>query len=250
MSFLVLLSAAARAQDKEPEAKPLKALIKELTSTDAAVRRDAAIGLGSLGKGAEEAVPDLVAMLANAQEDRDVRAQVAVALARIGKVPAAQKAIPALVNVQGNVIAVRERTLWALRVHGTDLQSYPDFFKALAGIVAETPHAKHRMLRYDSACTLGMLKKADVPEKALDVLLDFLKDDTIRVYAGVTDVAGDGRAMAVQALREIGPTVVRARKDIMAQLRALYNSQLTLPNLRLELEKAQSKLGDLSATNP
>jgi HEAT repeat protein len=249
----VVLCGAAQPQEKEPESKPLKALIKDLGSAEPEVRRNAVVGLAELGKAAAEAVPDLVRVLANPQEDRNVRQQAALALVRVGKVPPAEKAIPTLVEVlrdKGNVAAVRERTLWALRVHGKDLEKYPDFCGALAGIVAEPRHLKNRMLRYDAAFLLGMLKRGEAPKEALDVLLDFLNDDTIRVYMGTNQNPVDGRVLAVQALREIGPKAVRARKDILTQLRALFNNPLTLPSLRLELEKAQSKIGDLSAENP
>lgn len=70
-------------------------LVKFLSDQDYRNRRDAAIGLGSLGKGARAAIPQLIA----ATSDKDYHTSVAAvtALGAIG--PDAQEAIPALIDL-------------------------------------------------------------------------------------------------------------------------------------------------------
>jgi hypothetical protein len=102
--------------------------------------------------------------------------------------------------------------------------------------------------------------EAKAPEKALDVLGEFLKDKEIKIYAGttgggegtkgtktkVTDVfVGDGRIMAVDALSVVGPERVANRPDLVAQLRALNADPNTLPNLRKGLEKFMPQLEEV-----
>jgi HEAT repeat protein len=246
-------------------AAALEPLRKALADpTDADLRMNAAVALGGLQAAAEPAFDDLIRVVTNPKEDTKVRFQAAVSLAQIGKVPAAKAAIPTLIGVIGNRAnpsRVRERTLWALRVHQGDLMNYPDLFGALAQVVEEPRVEENRMLRYDAAFMLGVFKRAEVPAKTLDVLLEFLKDDTIKVYAGTGATAvgvsekgvgkgtvvergkDDGRVMAVQALMRIGPERLKARPDILQQLRALSQNNATLPNLRAKLKEAQDILG-------
>ncbi len=91
------------------------------------------------------------------------------------------------------------------------------------------------IVRYEAARYLahGLGRKA--PDKAIDILTEMLKDDTLKIYtksdtkvtSGAEDrggatvtanVAGDGRALPAQAIAAIGPRanrpdVVRALED-------------------------------------
>jgi HEAT repeat protein len=237
-----------------------------LTDPDAGLRRNAAVALGGLAKEATSAVPDLVRVLANPKEDADVRVEAAVALSRIGPAPAARDAIPTLVKVlqdAGNPAKVRERTLWALRAHAQELPNHPEVFDTLNRIVREPGTHLNRMLRYDSAFILGHFQKDAVSKEVLDVLSEFLKDTSIKIFKGNEVSTGaattgersgrearvvergikDGRVMAVQALTKIGRTRVRARQDIMGQLRRLRDDPKTFPELRDQIREALTEFG-------
>jgi HEAT repeat protein len=241
----------------------LNALRQALRDPDPELRKNAAVALGGLAKAAEPAYQDLVQVVENRNEVPDVRIQSAVALSRMGPVPAAKEAAPRLIAVvkdAKNPPEVRLRSLWALRVLNQGLKDFPELFDALDRIVAEPKMQESRMLRYDAAFLLGVFKRAEVSKAAMDVLNDFLHDDTVQIYAGakgtgtgvgekgtgagkvVESGKGDGRVMAVQALRYIGAEKVATRKDIVQQLRALRNS----PDERLrgEITTVLSKLPD------
>src|SRR2546430_6773630 len=121
------------------------------------------MALGGIGEKAERAIPALVKLISNRQEQPDVRIEAATALSRIGEVPAARNAVPQLVNVladandnafslQGKVkVLVRERVIWSLRVHNARLRDFPDVLNAFAKILSETRQSGVKMLYYDSA---------------------------------------------------------------------------------------------------
>jgi HEAT repeat protein len=248
--------AAAVLKNIGPDALPaLEPLRKVLHDPDPTLRRNAVIALGGLKDKAEPAYNDILALVTDAKEDAAVRSQAAVTLSQIGKVAAAdEKAIRALIGVLQDRTAdpkVRERILWALPpVQGKNLDNYPEFFKALEETLPEERTDKNRMLRYQSAYYLGMYRRSNVPKRALDVLNEFLKDDTVQLYAGVggkakgtgekgsgrtkakEEGASDGRVMVTQALKVIGKEVVTARRDIMTQLRALADAAETDARLR------------------
>jgi HEAT repeat protein len=231
-------------------------LIQALAGEDPEVRANAAFALGGIGTRADPAVPHLVKILANSKEKNSARVEAAMALARIGPVPAAVEAIPTLVKVledPSNETKIRERVLWALRPHYANRATVPDLpgvFPAFKKILSE-PKAEHsRMLRYDCAYMLGVLQRKDAPKEALDTLLDFLHDKTILIYRGtiakptpvviekkekdktVEDVGkGDGRVMAIQALMRIGFDRVSKHDDIIKQMKAIAADPETLPDL-------------------
>jgi HEAT repeat protein len=248
-----------------PAVAALDPLRKALKDPDPQLRANAALGLGGLGTAAEPAFGDLLSLLTNSKEDSVARTHAAVTLSQIAKVAAAEKAIPTLIAVvreQANPARVRERTLWALTVHGKDLESHADLFTVLDRILTEPRTPENKMLRYDSAFLLGMFKGAEVSEKALDELLEFLKDESIRKFKGIKvnqgptgperkrmrkdakDVGeGDGRYMAVRALVRVGRERLRYRRDILDQLRRLWRDPGLMPDLRKELEGASGPLG-------
>jgi HEAT repeat protein len=235
-------------------------LRKALTASDKGLRLNAAVALIGFKAKGEPAVPDLVQRLKDRKEDKEVRKQAAVALSRIGFNPALEAAMPTLLSVLSDpseVGMVRERALWPVRLFLIKAEDKRDqVFPALEKILGEPMKKEIKMLRYDSAYLLGMFLEAKVPEKALDVLGEFLKDKEIKIYAGtggtvqgtgegkkegkgkITDEGiGDGRIMAVDALYQVGAEKVITRPDIVAQLRALNADPNTLPNLRAGLKK-------------
>jgi hypothetical protein len=96
------------------------------------------------------------------------------------------------------------------------------------------------VLRYDAAYLLSMIWGPQAPAKTLDVLLDYLKDDTIKIYL-TTNKPADGRIMAVDALLRMDPKVVSARPGVLMQLR-----QLEASGDQLLRDRAKKALGELS----
>jgi HEAT repeat protein len=242
--FLAGLIPASQAQAEKPPAKPrpVTDLVKDLDSAAAAKRQAAAAALGTLGAQGASAQPTLLRMLCDPKEDGAVRAEAAVALSVIGRglttagnAPEGSKIIPKLVEIiqdAGNPVPVRERTLWVLRQYPKELTDRKDLFKALSQATAEPAGKENKMLRYDAAFMLAAFWREKAPKAALDVLLEFLKDNTVKIFQGAGNAGGDGRVMAILALRRIGPDVVRRRPDIMRQVGALRNS----PDRRLQQE--------------
>ncbi len=238
-------------------------LQKALKSKDKSLRNNAAVALGGIGEKAQPAVPDLVRLLADQKENPVVRQEAAVALRHLGVCQAAVDAIPTLIEVftnPKNPPDVRAQTLWAFRVHQEKLADYPKFFEALDKTLATEPaKLENKMLRYDCAFILGMFKQDKVKDKVMATLLEFLKDDTIIIYAGTqSSVSGgggekgvgdssvakrgkdDGRKMVIQALERIGVEKVRQYPKIVEQVKFLSESPKTLPNLKkLSMEFAK-----------
>ncbi len=221
---------------------------------EAKMREYAALALGGIGPASETAVPVLVRKIQDATEEREVRIECAMALARIGQVPAATAAAPDLLAVLGNPQhdgRVRERVMWSLRVHGEALRNMAGTKDTFARVLKEPLNNQNRMLRYDSAYMLGMIWQQQAPDATLDVLSEFLKDATIQVFdktvsgvgGGGNEVTGggatvkergkgDGRVMAVDALQMMGPTRYAGRPDIMDQLRVIANDNTTYEPLQ------------------
>src|SRR5262249_47514867 len=247
-------------------ADAIPALIKTLAAPDDELRAYAALALGGIGEKADRAIPDLVKMIANQKEKPDARVEAATALSRIGEVDLAKHAGPDLVGglgdandtafvLQGKVkVLVRERVIWALRVHNAGLRDYPAVLDAFTKILSEPRQADIKMLYFDSAYMLGMLKGPQAPAKTIDVLGEFLKDDLIQIYVGkeaksvggtvespadlkVKETGmGDGRIMAVQALGRIGSRVAD-RKDIIRELQAIERNKDLWGRLRAETKE-------------
>jgi HEAT repeat protein len=237
-------------------------IVKSLSDADTDMRRFAALALGNMGSRAEPAIPELLKMVTNRAENADVRVQAATALNAIGKGGAARDAVPALVRVledTGDDPKVRERIIWALRVHGVSaLAELPGVVPALTKILGEPRRAGVKMLYFDSAYMLGMIEQAKAPDKALDVLLEFLRDDGILIYVGTKAPKlkgpendadrrfretgmGDGRLMAIHALARIGPRAA-ARADIVQELRAIAGNPRLWTKLRDEAREVLEKL--------
>jgi HEAT repeat protein len=258
--------AAAAIKNIGAEARTaLPALRLALDDRDEELRMNAAVAIGGIGEAAEPLVKDLVRHLADPKESSKVRTEAAVALSRIGAVPDAVNAVGKLLEVLGNPATdakVRERTMWALRVHKAELRNLKDVFPTFVKILSEPRLHETRMLRYDCAYMLGLFLEKDAPAQVLDVLEEFLKDNTILIYTGTTASTGgtgteirgaktkieekgygDGRVMAVAALERIGKRRVLSRPEIVQQLLFLANDAETLSDMRKKTKELLKKLG-------
>ncbi len=127
--------------------------------------------------------------------------RLAVALSKIGPQPAAEKAVSTIVTVLEDPkvdTKVRERVVWALRVHKLNLANFPTVYPAFAKILSESknPETRHAALRL--CLYAGGPSSADAPQRTLDVLSEFLKDETILIFKGK-----GGRKPERRALRRI-----------------------------------------------
>jgi len=226
---------------------------------DAKTREYAAMALGGIGKASEPAINVLVNKVKDASEVRETRIECAMALARIGTVPSSSTVVPVLLDVladRNQDTKVRERVIWALRVHGGNLRTMKGTKEAFTQIMDEPLNRENKMLRYDCAYMLGMIWQAKAPDATLGILHEFLKDKDVKIYKStdtsvegsgpeggksgsgkVKEVgAGDGRVMATDALKMMGPSRYSGHAGIMTQLRALADDAKTYEPLR---KKAQ-----------
>jgi HEAT repeat protein len=257
--------AAAAIANLGPDAvAAVPALIKLLSDPSADLRRNVVLGLGGIGPKAESALPAVAKLVTDPKEDKNVRMEAAVTMNRFGPGPAARKTVPDLLRVLEDPADdgdVRWRITWALRVYKDDLTEIPGVLPAFVKVLSEKPRRQTKMLRYDCAYLLGMLLGEKTPKEALDVLLEFLKDESIVLYdrtavqtsetgtetnvgkAKVKELGkGDGRMMAVTALIEVGPAVLMTRPDIVRQLRAIGDNPDTVPELKKKTKTLLAKL--------
>ncbi len=221
---------------------------------DATVREHAALALGGIGAASAPALDLLVRKIEDKTEAANVRIESAMTVARIGQVDAAVRHIPTLLKVladAGQDTKLRERVMWALRVHGAALRKMDGTLNTFTQVLKEPLNGPNKMLRYDCAYMLGMIWQLQAPEQTLDVLHEFLHDSTIQIFDSTSSVVGgasaegqsgsanvkergkgDGRIMAVDALKMMGPTRYAPRQDIMRQLRVLANDNAIYPPLQ------------------
>ena len=173
----------------------MRSLLSE--DKDADIRAYAAMALGGIEGASEPAVPLLVQKIQDNNEATETRTQCASRLPPIGKCSAAVEAIPALLGVIGNPVhepKLRERVIWALRVHRPDDIRKKDNIRDTLGKVLVEPAARqNNMLRYDCDYMLGMIWQKDAPEATLDVLTEFLKDDSIKIFDRTASSVGGSR---------------------------------------------------------
>lgn len=259
-------AAAAIGNLGEAAASAVNPLIKALSDPEKDLRRYAAFALGGIGEKSEPAIGPLVKLLANPADYDMARIEAGVALAKIGPRKEAEDSVPSLLRIlenQKDNPEVREKVVWALRVHKLNLANFPGVYPTFAKVMVEDKTAKNSMLRYDCAYMLGVLQGPDAPDKALDVLLEFLKNESILIYKGKAVSAGtssgvegkgssttakdegygDGRVMVIQALTRIGADRVLRRNDILKQLQAINANPKTLPDLKEKTKELLETLG-------
>jgi HEAT repeat protein len=205
-------------------------LSRALADTDAEVQSRSALALSGIGPKASAAVPDLAKALR--AKSAEVRLYSAEALSRIATnlEPAVDELVRLLKeDAEPNV---RQRAVWALgRVPNLDGHRAA---RALEDVLSEkSPDTV--IVRYEAARYLAHGLGPKAPDKAIDILTDMLKDDTLRIYtksdakvtSGAEDkggatvtanIAGDGRVLPCQAIAVVGPKanrpdVVRALED-------------------------------------
>jgi HEAT repeat protein len=243
---------------------------------DRKVRYYIALAMGNLKDQGAGAIAGLAARVADSAEDVDVRVASAMSMQLIGvatgPTPAAVNATPALIKVVDDPkqpAKVRERILWALRVHKGGLAEYDELFTALKKILVEkelgSAGRTGKMLRYDAAFLTGVFKATEVPNEVFPVLLAFLKDNDVKLYTGIS-VSGnkggiseggkaggnatvteegsrDGRWMPIEALRRIGAGRIREHPEIIDQLRVLRGDASIDDDVRQGAKEILAELG-------
>jgi HEAT repeat protein len=196
-------------------------LSRALTDPDREVRRGAAVALARIREPARSALPALVKRLTDTSEDDEVRKYAGEAIAAID--PNDAEVLPGLLKVlqEKECWGARQRCIWALS-HLNDFRQ-PGVVEGMTRLLSESgPRAK--FLRYESAVTLAVRLKADVPDAVFDVMKEALADTTVMVYTGAgakvstgtseskmggTEVedtgTGDWRSEVAKAIRAIGP---------------------------------------------
>jgi HEAT repeat protein len=225
-------------------------------SKDDVVRRNAALALGRIGPDAKDAVPELIKAL-EPGEPRDVRLFAAEGLAYI-RFPGNEKALPTILRIlkdRKDYGLIRQRCVWAL--FDENALKQPGAVEALTATLDETAENEAMLARYDAARLLAQGLGERAPDKVIDVLLQMLRNEELKVYnrtdakigsggeasAGGSDVrpnlGGDARYMAATALGYLG---TKARKDEV--LRALREAaKSTDGKLRQTAEKALKDIG-------
>lgn len=205
----------------EMAAPAVPELIKTLKDADVEVRRNSAVALTKIGSKAVAAVPALTEAL-EPTEHEEVRKYAAQALCFIGK--EARSAAPALLRAlkRDTHWPVRQWSVCALGMHNLD---EINAVGALSEVLQEKEQ-ENRLVRYEAAVRLGVHLRERAPDKAIDVLNDYLNDKSLQVYAGpdtkvtggvekggtgkVTETgSGDPRWMPALALGQIGPRANR-----------------------------------------
>jgi hypothetical protein len=260
LTIMVIRNIGPAAADAVPE------LVRYLREDkDEGVRIAAAVALGGLGKSAVPAINALVERIGDSAETRDVRMECCMAMSRMGSNPDTMNVAPTLLGILGDSrhdARVREKVWWTLKVHGGNLNKVKGCFETFSAVCKEAPSVENKMLRYNCAYLLGMIWQHDAPDQTLVVLSEFLQDKSIQIFdsvqfkSGVIKVdegkggekgevkikgKGDGRVMACDALKMIGPDRYAKRQEIMNQLRLLANDATIYQPLReksAELHKA------------
>lgn len=229
-----------------PAAEPAKLDLAEALNNPkntVMVRRNAALALAHIGKGARSVVPKIAQAL-KGSEPLEVRRFAAEALAQI-RYPANEVALPVIVKTIENDTEdplVRQKCVWSL----FGLKSQQKFRdcgaeRALTKML-DAPGENLNLTRYDAARMLAVMLGPDAPDKTADVLLHMLKNKSLKVYnrtdANVSgasteassaqatvqaNLGGDARYMAVEALGWL-KSKVKNRKDVLDALKEASKS--------------------------
>jgi HEAT repeat protein len=248
----------------ETAAPAIPILIKLLEDPDEGLCKNAAVALGGIGKVAGPAVPALVKVVTDARQTLDLRVAAAEALTDMGDLPEIRKELSALLTVLGNAKEdgdLRARLAWLYNPFFTHKAIMDAARPTMDRVCAESGTKDNGMARYQCAYLLGLRFRQEAPDSALNVLQEWLFDDTGKIYEGLElrpggsssekkgkdettqRVVGDSRTMAVQALSLMGRDRVANRKDIVEQLRRLANDAKTHKELREKSGELIRKLG-------
>jgi HEAT repeat protein len=241
-------------------------LIRALQDPDADLRRNAAVALGGIGKGAAEAVPVLVRTVVDTNSPSHVRVEAGEALTNMGNIPAIKQQLPALLQVLGNPTEngdLRLRLAWFFNspYEARDRQTMDAAKTTLVKVCGEPSTKENTAVRYQCAFLVGAVYQRQTPDAALNVLAEWLFDNTGKLYSGskssvgvsgsekkgtgdnrAAEVTGDSRTMAVNVLGVLDPERVVAHKDIVRQLRVLANGKDTFKDLKEMSRKLLTKL--------
>lgn len=239
-------------------------LVHALRDPDDQLRKYAAMALGKIGKAAGPAVVPLVQLVKDTALPADVRVQAAEALTEMGDLPEIRKQIPELLNVLGNAGEngdVRARLAWLFNPFFENISIMEAAKPTMESVCAESATKDNGMARYQCAYLLGLRFTTKASDAVLNVLQEWLYDNTGKIYSGQTtkvgasgtersgenqqklNVIGDSRSMAVQALGLVGRDRVLARKEIVEQLRQLAKDRDTVPSLQKDVRTLLQKLG-------
>jgi HEAT repeat protein len=227
---------AALANIGEGAAPAIPELIRALDDKDAEIRRNAAFALSRIGPKAAIAIPVLARHLHLDETNKDVRKFCAEALERMN----GDDIVPVVPDLLGAIkkdkaSEVRQRCVWVL-FRLRDLEGL-GVVAPLTAVLREKED-EQALVRYDAARCLGHRLRGKAPEKAVDVLLEMLKDKRLRTYEGsgadvtgssvegnkggatvAMNLGGDARFLAAMALHAIGapradrPDVIEALKE-------------------------------------
>jgi HEAT repeat protein len=229
-------ASAALANIGEGAAPAIPELVRALDDKDAEIRRNAAFALSRIGSKAAIAIPVLARHLHLDETNKDVRKFCAEALEKMNGdelVPVVPDLIRAI--QKDKAAEVRQRCVWAL-FPLRDPEGL-GIVEPLTVVLSETDR-EQALVRYDSARYLGLRLRGKAPKKAVDVLVEMLKDDRLREYKGTgadvtgssvegakggatvaMNLGGDARFLAAQALFAIGapradrPDVIKALEE-------------------------------------
>jgi HEAT repeat protein len=251
------LAAAALAGIGEPAEAAVTDLGAALRDPSPAVRRNAALALSHIGPKAASVVPQLGRAL-DPQQPHDVRFFAAEALYNVGPT-AAEPVVPELLRIlkEDKDQPVRQRAVYVL-VNVQNKELLRGIYPALEAALGETD-PRSLMVRYDAARALAARLGPDAPPKAIDVLLQMIKDPNLRVYHGSDstlqtgdersrrtttvkeNLAGDARFMAAVALEQIGPRANRPEVIEALQEAARSKDDTTRKAAEAALKKIKGK---------
>jgi HEAT repeat protein len=145
--------------------------------------------------------------------------------------------------------------MWVLKRHDPRrIDAIPTYTRLLEERTYET-----RIIRYYAAMGLAQAFGAETPDRALDVLLEYLRDKNCRIYGGTATTATqvgsearktndrlkesltiDSRFLAADALALVGPRL-QERSDILAQLNDLAEGSSTEARVRQAARQALAR---------
>ncbi len=238
-------------------------LVQALRSPDEKLRKYAAMALGKIGMAAGPAVAPLAQIVTDAKLPNKLRVPAAEALSEMGdeahragkEIAELRQQLPELLHVLGNANEDGElcaRLSWVLNAFFDNPAVMESCKATMESVCAESATKDSGMARYQCAYLLGLRFQQKANDAVLNVLKEWLYDDTGKIYEGQDTkvggasserqganqsqlkVVGDSRSMAVQALGKVGRDRVVARKEIIEQVRRLANDAATFPTLKTD----------------